>query len=703
MEMRPPAVVAVCALLAGAAVAGATRTPRTNPQTNVVVVGDIGRLEDMPRIRARVALVCGPDAPAASRPDAIEIATDVDIGPGMDCFAPFDAMVRLAREHRVRLYFRLKPHVRGAFPKAVLRETRPNEKVQFVTSKQESFCSRAYVEAVTAYYRAIARRYAAEETVAGFGIGVGLSGETQYPTEGTRLGDFSDVAFAEYASWMRDECGLDVRGWPRVPPLVAPDTRVATGREYYLWALWRSRRLAGVIGEIARALRAAAPRKALHVFSYLGLNSAPGYSGGLIEELPDIDCYLGNISADHGFYARRDQDRSRTVALGGSPKSIGCELDLISAYTDPNHMEAYVRYFCLMGGQPRPFLPVWYTPATKGGWAEKFWTPYSDDLALRMCRVVNENLHLQRTASVADVAVVLPEISGAGIMATWGPWMSHEYKLGHADVVRHLAAIGSNFELVSEANITARRLRRYRLVVVISPALYPWVREALSRAAAHVLALGWAGTVVAPAPGDLATGSTFDGRTRAWWPSAARVARRDPVVRATDHPLWGDLAGTTLRYPEGAGRLPYLRGMTGEPLARDDEGEPVAAITRWGARRLYHFGMPLGIRGRGALLDDGAFQRLLARILRACSCTAYQDLGPLRLFETSRYLLVENPNGTRGTVQKPEGEFRGAFATDQLRNKPARSACDERGRLELAIPAGGSVIIPLGDAARLGQ
>ena len=35
------------------------------------------------------------------------------------------------------------------------------------------------------------------------------------------------------------------------------------------------------------------------------------------------------------------------------------EFDLISAYTDPAHMETYARYLEMAGGDPRPFLPTW--------------------------------------------------------------------------------------------------------------------------------------------------------------------------------------------------------------------------------------------------------------------------------------------------------------------------------------------------------
>ena len=668
----------------------AAETPR-----NVVVVGDIGTVDDVARIAARVAVLCGEGVDPAVRPHAIEVATDVDLGPGQDRFAPFDAMVKLAGEQRLGLLFRIKPNLIGEFPKAVLRNTIPGTEEPFKPATQHCFLAPAYREALRDYYHTIARRYADEPIVQGFGIGVGLQGETQYPTDGTFLGDFSPTALADYTAWMATTCGRTVTGWPTIPDLVGRDTRIAMDADTYLWALWRAERLADVVGEVAAALRQGAPGKPCYVFSYIGLNAAPGYCPGLLEACPYLDTYLGNISADHGFYAVRDQDRSRPVALGGSPKTIACELDLISAYTDPVHMEAYVRYFCLMGGQPRPFLPVWYGPGKTGGWAEEFWTPYSDDLARQMSGIVNRNLYLGDTESVADVAVVLPEISGVGTMANWGPWMSREYKQSHSDIIRHLGRIGANFELVSEAGLTSERLQRYRLVIVIQPALYPDARRALQTFRGHVLAVGWAGIVCAPAPGDLRLTSALDGKTPTWWPTGARAVFRDPVVSAKADPLLGDLAESQFRYPEGTGQVLYLRGMAGRVLMQDDEGQAVAAVVDWGQRRFYHMGLPLAPAGRGMLLTDQVFQGCLARLLRECGCTAYPELGPLRLFETSRYLLAENPNGTTGTVADPGGDFDGILPTDRLHHRPDPTECDPDGRLRLHVPAGKSVIVRL--------
>lgn len=106
-----------------------------------------------------------------------------------------------------------------------------------------------------------------------------------------------------------------------------------------------------------------------------------------------------------------------------------------------------------------------------------------------------------------------------------------------------------------------------------------------------------------------------------------------------------------------------------------------AAADWTGGRRVYHFGLPLSLRAHGPLLTDAQFQGLLAGILRACACTAYDRLGPLRLHEPRRWLLVENPNGTSGTVE-----------TLSLPAAPTRTAGLSAG-LTVVVPAEGGVVL----------
>jgi hypothetical protein len=93
-------------------------------------------------------------------------------------------------------------------------------------------------------------------------------------------------------------------------------------------------------------------------------------------------------------------------------------------------------------------------------------------------------------------------------------------------------------------------------------------------------------------------------------------------------------------------------------------------------------------------MTDLQFREILTAVLREAGCTAYGDLGPLRLYETARWLLVENPNGTTGTVAEPRGDFEGALPV-RTQHPPMPEYLTADGQLKLRIPAGSSVVIPL--------
>ncbi|HEX3134431.1 MAG TPA: hypothetical protein VHX44_12705, partial [Planctomycetota bacterium] len=436
-----------------------------------------------------------------------------------------------------------------------------------------------------------------------------------------------------------------------------------------------------------------APRLHVSAFSYIEVANPAGYVPGVSRDDPHVTWYFGSISLDHGHYAKRDQDRSRPVVMPG--KLVAAEFDLISAYTDPVHMETYARYLWMMGGQPRPFLPTWWAAGKGGGWAEGFWTGYSDELAKRMCQVVGANRHL-RAGSVADVVYISPSVSGMGAMATWGPWSPQEWRTTHTDVVRHLQAVGANFDIISEDALTSAKLARYRLMIVGSPALYPWVREALRGATGHLLALGWAGMVQTPDAHAATGSSSWYNTTASWWPTGGSVVKRPLHVRFGKDPLLGSLAGVERTSERASQPVAYVRGLRGTVLGSDDEDQSVMAVGNFApGRRCYHLGLPLMLRDAGQIISEPEFRGLLTNILRDAGCTAYGDLGPLRLYENTHWLLVENPNGTTGTVAKPAGDWSGELRVDLLKNRPSPSSLDSKGRLMLTIPAGASVVVPL--------
>jgi hypothetical protein len=675
--------------------AGASRpVPAAMATLNVAVLGDIGRASDVDGIEKRLNVIHGPGVDAAVRPDAIEIATDVDLGPELNRFEAFDRAVQLAKSRNLLLFLRVKPHVTGKFEKCVVRETKlKRDGPEYKPNDQISFLDPNYQAAVKKYFRAVATRYAQEPAVLGFSVAICPSGETQYPIDGTFFGDFSSAALNDYKAWMA-KLNVTVTGWPELPLHVTPDTRISRDANYYLWAYWRAQRLAQVLGDCAREIRAVAPKTLVSAFSYVEMAPPAGYGPGFLEDDPNFDWYFGSISLDHGMFGQRGQDRSRPETVAGR-KLVAGEVDLISAYTDPAHMEAFARYFFLMSGQPRPFLPTWWKAGTKGGWGEAFWAPYSDDLARTMSRVVNESKRLYGSASVADVAVIVPNVSGMGVMAAWGPWASEEFRVCHTDIARHLSCVGANFDLLTEDTLTAEKLKPYRLVVVSSPALYPWVRKVLAGCSAHVLATCWAGTVTAPGPDDLTFSHAWLNNEPTWWATHGTAVQRPARIRFGSEKLAGSLGGKEMTWGKGDKRVAYVRDLAGAAIATDDEGKAVVAVADWtNGRRVYHFGLPLWLQSAGRLTSDTEFRDLLTTILRDAGCTAYGDLGPLRLYETAKWLLVENPNGTEGTAAAPKGDFDGTLP-NRLHHKPAKEFLTEKGELKLKVPAGKSIVIPL--------
>lgn len=659
---------------------------------DIAILGDVTTVQDIAAIRDRLEVIHGHGSDPGARPDAIEVATDVDLGQNLDQFAVIDALIDLARAEGVGLFLRVKPHPHGIFTKVVVRETKIGQTDRYREIDQTSFCDPSYRQAVASYFSSLARHCAPVPTVLGLGVAICPSGETQYPISDTSLGDFCAPALDAYKAWM-NTIGHPVSAWPELPPAIGPDTRIARDGEYYLWALWRSQVLAGVLAESAHAIRAESPRLHIGTFSYLAIAAPAGYGPGIVARDKIFTWYFSGISLDHGFYGRRGQDHSRPVAMPGTLNAV--EFDLISAYTDPIHITAFARYFALMNGQARPFLPTWWSPGKTGGWAEGFWAPYSDDLARRMCKEVNDSRRLRGAPSVADVAFISPQISGMGAMASWGPWTSEEWKLSHSDITRHLAAIGANFDVISEDGLTAEQLSRYRLVVVTAPALYPWVRRALAESTVNVLVMGWAGMVTAPDQGDPASAHSWFNDIASWWPTKGAVVRRPAQLHFTADGVCGSLAGQTRTWSSGKSPVTYVRGLGGVPLAFDDEGRAVASRAPWGPKRfIYHFGIPLELRESGRIMTDLEFRSLLTNILTETGCTAYGDLGPLRIYENAQWLLVENPNGTAGTVQEPRGDFQGALPM-RLRHRPSPDSLMPGGLLRLDVPAGGSILIPL--------
>jgi hypothetical protein len=203
--------------------------------------------------------------------------------------------------------------------------------------------------------------------------------------------------------------------------------------------------------------------------------------------------------------------------------------------------------------------------------------------------------------------------------------------------------------------------------------------------------------VTVPGPEDRLPGAeSWTGTAPAWWATGGVASRRAARFRFAESPLLGPLAGQARDGGPGLGPVTYVRGLRGTALATDDEGQAIAAVAEWGnGRHVTHLGLPIEVgRERRRILNDAEFCEVLTNVLRASGCTAYGDLGPLRLYETSRHLLVECPDGTKGTVAKPGGDYEGTLPV-RTQRRPAPEHLAPSGDLRLKIPAGKSVVIPL--------
>ncbi|MBL8994129.1 MAG: hypothetical protein JNM63_12370, partial [Spirochaetia bacterium] len=234
-------------------------------------------------------------------------------------------------------------------------------------------------------------------------------------------------------------------------------------------------------------------------------------------------------------------------------------------------------------------------------------------------------------------------------------------------ILAPLLSLGTPFDFLTEGYASTEILDRYKLVIVFQPAVYPWMRKALSETKANILALGWAGTVSAPGPFQIdgeVSGKSFSQELSSAWPrgdqskigttlfaTGGRVQERETIIqfKAGPHRLLRGLENKTVEYA-GDGldghALPYVSGLKGEALAVDVDGGVVYSILREKNRSVIHFGaMPYFRDAKGkerGFVSEADQKIFLKNILDECGVEYFPDLGPLHVMKTSRYLLIEN-------------------------------------------------------------
>lgn len=526
---------------------------------------------------------------------------------------------------------------------------------------------------------------------------------------------FSPEAFASYQAFMAD-LGIAVEGWPTMS-----DGSASADRDYYLWVYWRHWAAANYIARVARTIKEHDPEAEVGTLSYTGDLHLRGMEAAFLEINPDITFYYSSnmfprVPGPDGLTGGETFTLTRQNVLGHSKKLNLAEFDLWSPYVDLKRAEAYARYAHLQGILPIPFFIGDYP---KGNVPSNHLTKYhgvtgesiTPEIMATLANLTEDNRYLRETENANEVAVVYPSFSLYAILQK-GRWMTDRNIQLSRRLFGDLIRMGVGFDLVSEGQVTAELLDRYKLVIVHEPAAYPWMRAALEETRAHVLAIGWAGTVTAPGPRRLALEqdpADFDLSVATAWPAddgtdaaattvfptGGRAVRRAATFRFAEgdavHPLVEGLAGKTVdfRTPGPDGRPPaYVRGLTGRVLATDDTGSPVYALETQpladGApKHTIHFGGLLdfanAISEGVSLFSPDDRQRWIGNVLSFCGVRYYDDLGPLRVFRTSRYTLIEN------TAEEP---YTGPMPTPAGR-PPAEDT--------LSIPAYGTVILPTQD------
>ncbi|MBS1368758.1 MAG: hypothetical protein HPZ91_02275 [Lentisphaeria bacterium] len=522
-----------------------------------------------------------------------------------------------------------------------------------------------------------------------------MSPEFFYDTEPwpqmTYLSGFSPEAFASYRDFMK-KLGRGATGWPAVS-----DGGILLDADSYLWSYWRSRAGADYIAKLARIIKEENPAALAGTMHYVGAQSLRGLEPGFIELNPDFDFYYSSniyprVPGPDGLDGGTTFSYTRLNTLGHSRKLNLLEYDLWSPYVDETRALTYARYAALEGVHPVPIVLGDYPGNRPSNHLTRYHgmkgSALTPELLNKLAKNVNEVKQYRTSGKYSDVAVILPSISLFAVLEK-DRWLPHRLQQLQLHILKPLLELNASFDFLTEGYVSKELLDRYRLVIVLQPAVYPWMREALTATSADILALGWAGSVAAPGPKRLQARiapEEFDftlshawpkpGGNRTIFPTGGKIAETATTLQFETgvHPLLAGLSGLAVPYdaPGLEGRpLPHAAGMSGKVLARNGSGEPVFTLLADAGRSSIHFGGLLHCADASGnerpLLSPEQERQFFRNILDFAKAEYYPDAGPLRLMRNGEWLLIENtspdrpyrgplPRAVNPRVRLPEGE-----------------------------------------------
>jgi hypothetical protein len=503
-----------------------------------------------------------------------------------------------------------------------------------------------------------------------------------YPIGMKWLGGFGQQAKESYLRFLR-RVGSDGNDWPEFS-----DGGISLNRDYYLWAYWRNMEAARYIGRVAAAIKEVDPKTMVGTLHYVVDLQLRGLEPGFIEKNPQVDYYYSSngfprIPGPDGYTGGHIITNTRQNVLGHSNKVNLVEHDLWSPYIDFKRHDIYEKYAYLQKILP---IPIVFGNFPEGDPPSNHLTKYNgmtgEPITLELMKTLECSLEKNRkylnTENVNHVAFIFPSFSLYSILER-GSWKVNRYQYLTFWPLDYLVKQSVGFDLLTEGYADTEVLDKYKLVIVVSPVIYPWLRNALENTTADVLALGWAGSVAAPGPNTLKIdpdpkemvltlehawpeNGEVVGTGKTIFPTEGKVIQEDTAFcfAQEDHPLLKNLAGLELNYKGlgiGGAALPYVGELEGETLAVDEQGRAVYAVQERNGKKVIHFGGLLHFSDRdgndASLFSKEQEIQFFNNIMDYCGITYYPDLEPIRIFETSKYVLIENTSDQKFVGEVP--------------------------------------------------
>ncbi|HEY9250541.1 MAG TPA: hypothetical protein VIO38_15485, partial [Rariglobus sp.] len=327
----------------------------------------------------------------------------------------------------------------------------------------------------------------------------------------TYLGGFGDLAKEHYIAFMA-RLGIQADTWPSMS-----DGDISRDPNYYLWVYWRHWEASRYLARIARVIREEDPDAEIGALNYVADTQLRGVEPAFIEINPDFTFYYSSnvyprVPGPDGLTGGTIFSHTRPNVLGHSTKHNLAEFDLWSPYIDLARAQTYARYAQM---EHVNLVPIVFGDFLRGAPPSNHLTKYHGmkgepltlDIIARQGDLVRETQPLRSGQKQSQVAVIIPGFSLYGLLQK-DAWKTNRNTQLQLHLLGRLLRLGVGFDLISEGQVSKALLDNYKLVIDQNMVAYPWITDALQTTRAHVLALGWAGTILAPGPRHLDVGFT---------------------------------------------------------------------------------------------------------------------------------------------------------------------------------------------------